>query len=105
MAHVTCTRIVTLQNTLDFYDYIPNNIWLSVAYTSKLLQNYDLLQITIKKNDSKFTIYGIGGIISDIDMPIMSGLEMAKVILKDNPKQVIILLCENKSFSCKTIYI
>ena len=54
------------KNTVDFYDYIPNNIWLSVAYQSKLLQNYDLLQITIKKNDSKFTIYAIGGIISDI---------------------------------------
>ena len=54
------------KNTVDFYDYIPNNIWLSVAYKSKLLQNYDLLQITIKKNDNKFTIYAIGGIISDI---------------------------------------
>jgi hypothetical protein len=54
------------KNTVDFYDYIPNNIWLSVAYQSKLLQNYELLQITIKKNDSKFTIYAIGGIISDI---------------------------------------
>jgi len=56
------------KNTVDFYDYIPNNIWLSVAYKSNLLQKYDLLQITIKKNDNKFTIYGIGGIISDIDI-------------------------------------
>ena len=28
------------KNTVDFYDYIPNNIWLSVAYKSKLFQNW-----------------------------------------------------------------
>ena len=56
------------KNTVDFYDYIPNNKFLSVVYNSKSFQTYELLQITIKKNDSKFTIYGIGGIISDIDI-------------------------------------
>ena len=56
------------KNTVVFYDYIPNNIFLSVAYESKSFQTYELVQIEIKKNDSKFTIYSVGGIISDIDM-------------------------------------
>ena len=56
------------KNTVVFYDYIPNNIFLSVAYESKSFQTYELVQIEIKKNDSKFTIYSVGGIISDIGM-------------------------------------
>ena len=55
-------------NTIDLYNYIPNNIWLSVAYLPKLTKTYDLIQITIKRNDNKYIIYGIGGIITNIDM-------------------------------------
>ena len=55
-------------NSHDIYGYIENNIYLNVLYESSSFKSFEFVQVSIKKNDTNFIIYGVGGNIPITDM-------------------------------------
>ena len=55
-------------NTQDLYHYIPDNNFLSVLYKPQSFQRFEFVNVVIKKNDSNFMIYGLGGVTQPISM-------------------------------------
>ena len=57
------------KNITDIYSYINEKKFIVSGYrTNNSESNYDTIQVTLKINDDKYIIYGIGGNISGINM-------------------------------------
>ena len=58
------------RNMNDVYNYIEEKKFITTGFfTNDSKSEYDFIQLTLKLNDSKYTVYGVGGNITNISEP------------------------------------
>ena len=55
------------KNMTDLYNYINEKKFITTGFFAKKTSNFDVIQVTLKINDNKYKVYGVGGNINPID--------------------------------------
>lgn len=55
------------KNLTDLYNYIDEKKFITTGFFAKKTSNFDVIQVTLKINDNKYKVYGVGGNINPID--------------------------------------
>ena len=66
LEHMSENEII--KNMTDVYQYIDEKKFITTGFFSKdLTSDFDVIQVTLKINDNKYKVYGVGGNITSID--------------------------------------